>query len=77
MVCNGQLTGIVSGGEGCAFPRLPGVYSSVFYFEDWILKNMNVTSYAQNVSDVVISNAKQSMRTSALLPILLFLNMLT
>ncbi|XP_076165459.1 trypsin-2 isoform X2 [Ptiloglossa arizonensis] len=52
MVCNGQLTGIVSGGEGCAFPRLPGVYSSVFYFEDWILKNMNVTSYAQNVSDV-------------------------
>ncbi|KAG7190313.1 hypothetical protein KM043_006429 [Ampulex compressa] len=36
MVCNGVLTGIVSGGEGCASPRLPGVYSDVYYYENWI-----------------------------------------
>lgn len=36
MVCNGILTGIVSGGQGCALPRLPGVYSNIFYYRDWI-----------------------------------------
>lgn len=36
MICNGILTGIVSGGEGCAVPRTPGVYSNVFFYKDWI-----------------------------------------
>ncbi|KAL6422856.1 hypothetical protein ACFW04_010409 [Cataglyphis niger] len=42
MVCNGVLTGIVSGGEGCAQPRLPGVYADIFYYVDWIANQRNV-----------------------------------
>lgn len=40
MICNGYLTGVVSGGHGCALPEIPGVYSSLYFFEEWILKTM-------------------------------------
>ncbi|XP_053975761.1 trypsin I-P1-like [Hylaeus volcanicus] len=54
MICNGVLTGVVSGGEGCAFPGYPGVYSNIFFFEEWILKNMDVpyprTNFKQRTS---------------------------
>lgn len=40
MTCNGYLAGVVSGGSGCAHPQTPGIYSSVLFFEDWILQNM-------------------------------------
>lgn len=42
MVCNGILTGVVSGGEGCALPLIPGVYTDIFHYMDWILENENV-----------------------------------
>ncbi|XP_050452551.1 serine protease 1-like [Cataglyphis hispanica] len=42
MVCNGILTGIVSGGEGCAQPRLPGIYADIFHYMDWISNQQNV-----------------------------------
>lgn len=42
MVCNGVLTGIVSGGKGCALPRLPGVYADIFHYINWIIENENV-----------------------------------
>lgn len=42
MVCDGILTGLVSGGEGCAEPLLPGVYADVFHYLDWIVKTIEV-----------------------------------
>ncbi|KYN05440.1 Putative trypsin-6, partial [Cyphomyrmex costatus] len=48
MVCNGILTGIVSGGQGCAQPLLPGVYADVFHYLDWILNDTDVVTVVRN-----------------------------
>lgn len=32
----GLVVGVVSAGIGCGRPRLPGLYSRVSYFLDWV-----------------------------------------
>jgi secreted trypsin-like serine protease len=47
MVCNGVLTGLISGGVGCALPMLPGLYADVFYYLDWILNDTETVVVVQ------------------------------
>ncbi|KAG5323247.1 TRY2 protein, partial [Acromyrmex heyeri] len=65
MVCNGTLTGIVSGGQGCAEPLLPGVYADVFHYLNWILNDADVI--------IVVRNNTKNCGASRMIIILSFL----
>ena len=41
LVCNNVLVGVTSFGKGCGIPGIPGVYTRVSTFYNWILENQN------------------------------------
>ncbi|XP_014204500.1 trypsin-like [Copidosoma floridanum] len=48
LMCDGFLTGLVSGGgRKCAEPRVPGLYTDVYFFVPWIERYVNLE---ENVS---------------------------
>ncbi|XP_043471018.1 trypsin-1-like [Leptopilina heterotoma] len=60
MVCKNRLTGIVSGGEGCARPRKPGIYTDVYFYRKWInsaIFNSELsTNFRSNSSNTIFIN---------------------
>lgn len=53
LVCDGQLAGIVSFGNGCADPKYPGIYTEVSNYVNWIYYAKKSASSASSQSHVL------------------------
>lgn len=73
LLCNGYLTGVVSGGEGCGFPKLPGLYADVQHYADWIDKHVNSS---ENTRGAPKHSLASSTSTNVLSTVGLFLSLL-
>lgn len=71
MICNGFLTGVVSGGDGCARPRTPGVYTDVYFYRLWIASHIDANPTTQYSRKRNNSGSEQVVTTTLLPSVLL------
>lgn len=48
LICNEELTGVISWTTGCGTDRLPSLYMDVWYHRQWIAKHLNAVRKAGN-----------------------------
>jgi len=73
MVCNGVLSGVVSGGKGCAFPRLPGIYADVYHYLDWITNNEAIVIQIDNSRNITGKNNGEHQKSKITVVAVMFL----
>ncbi|XP_003401244.2 trypsin [Bombus terrestris] len=71
MICGGFLTGVVSGGDGCARPRTPGVYTDVYFYRLWIASHLDTNPTSQYSRKRNNSGSEQVVTTTLLPSVLL------
>ncbi|XP_058791208.1 trypsin-like [Phymastichus coffea] len=71
MICEGYLTGVVSGGEGCAWPRLPGLYADVKYYLPWIELYVELNNNF-TIRSTPFNGRSSAMQTTSTFMILVF-----
>ena len=54
LICNDELTGIVSWKVGCGRSLNPSIYTGVYYHKDWIVKAMNSGQNLQIYSNLIL-----------------------
>ncbi|TMW40346.1 hypothetical protein DOY81_014574, partial [Sarcophaga bullata] len=47
LICNNELTGIISWTIGCGTDDFPSLYTDVWYHRDWIAKHLNKADIKQ------------------------------
>ncbi|XP_015520988.1 trypsin-2 [Neodiprion lecontei] len=64
LICEGVLTGVVSSGNGCAWPGFPGIYTDVKHYREWVLRWSGIedrTGGASALRSLSISTALLSL----------------